>query len=155
MSFSRKLILRRTQTWVFLMLAGAAAFSSLLAWATPEQPGHKPLLTGSQISPQVVSALERACQNCHSGNTSWPWYSNIPPVSWKVHGDVARARQFMDFSKWGEYTDLQKRGFRTSIATAVETRAMPPRGYLVLHPEARLSEADRSALENWARMRAH
>jgi len=137
------------------MLAVAAGFSALLAWATPEEPGHKRLLSGSQITPQVVSALERACQNCHSGNTSWPWYSNIPPVSWKVHGDVARARQFMDFSKWDEYTDLQKRGFRASIAMAIETRAMPPRGYVMFHPEARLSDADRRALDNWAQMRAH
>ena len=150
MYFSYKSIRGRTQIWVLLMLAGAAVFSALLARATPHEPGHKPLLTGRQISPQVVSALEHACQNCHSGNTSWPWYSNIPPVSWKVHGDVARGRQFMDFSKWDEYTDLQKRGFRTSIAMAVEARAMPPRGYLMLHPEARLSESDRRALENWA-----
>src|SRR5271166_4624274 len=155
MYFSYKSIRRRTQMWVILALAAAAAFSSLLARATPKEPGHKPLLTGRQISPQVVSALERACQNCHSENTSWPWYSNIPPVSWKVHGDVARARQFMDFSKWDEYTDLQKRGFRASIAMAIESRAMPPRGYLMLHPEARLSDADRRELENWARMRAH
>jgi len=65
---------------------------------------HKPLLVGSRMPPSVLSIVERACQDCHSGNTHWPWYSKLPPLSWKIHKDVAQARVFMDLSKWNEYT---------------------------------------------------
>ena len=150
MSYLHRQFSKRTKAFVFLIAITAATLSTVLARATVEAAARKPLLAGAQISSQTAATLERACQNCHSANTVWPWYSEIPPVSWKVHGDVTRAREFMDFSKWDEYTDGQRRGFLTAIAASVKSRAMPPREYLWIHPEARLSDADLSALESWA-----
>ena len=56
----------------------------------------------------------------------------------------------MDLSKWKDYTDRERRGFLVSMAAALKTHAMPPARYVWIHPEARLSDAELVALENWA-----
>jgi hypothetical protein len=128
------------------LVAGAARTAKLEA----PPAVHEPLLAGAEIPSQVLSSVQRACQNCHSENTAWPWYSGIPPLSWQIHKDVAQARQFMDLSKWDDYTEGEKRGFLVSMAAALKTRAMPPTRYVWMHPEARLSDAELVSLENWA-----
>jgi hypothetical protein len=136
---------------------GVASLISLVAGAARatgkfEGPPatREPLLAGAQIPTQLLSSVQRACQDCHSENTAWPWYSGIPPLSWQIHKDVAQARQFMDLSKWNDYNDRERRGFLVSMAAAVKTHAMPPARYVWMHPEARLSGAELVSLENWA-----
>jgi len=68
-----------------------------------------------------------------------------------IHGDVANAREFMNLSKWDEYSDQHKRGLLSAIAYAAQKHEMPPRGYRMMHPEARLSDAEFHAIESWAR----
>jgi cytochrome c551/c552 len=141
------------RTIVSAPLAVLAVVASL-AYSTsklePPVAARKPLLVGAQIPSQVLSSIQRACQNCHSPNTSWPWYSEIPPISWQIHKDVAQARQFMDLSRWNQYSDSERRGYLVSIAAVLKSSAMPPRRYVWIHPEARLSDAELAALEEWA-----
>jgi len=110
----------------------------------------KPLLAGSNTPEPVISILERACQDCHSGNTVWPWYASIPPVSWQVHQDVSRARAFMDLSKWNSYTEAERKVFLLSIVAATQSHVMPPPRYLWMHRNARLSDTDVESLKSWA-----
>jgi len=110
----------------------------------------KSLLAGSQVPAPVRSVLERACQDCHSENTTWPWYSGLPPLSWTIHDDVARGRAFMNLSKWNEYTEGEHRGFVLSISAATATHIMPPPRYVLMHSNARLSAAELELLKEWA-----
>jgi cytochrome c553 len=112
--------------------------------------GHRPLLLGSQVPSSVRSIVARACQDCHSAETRWPWYSNVPPLSWKIHKDVAQGRAFMDLSKWNEYTDSERKGYLAAIVAATQTRLMPPANYVRLHRQARLSDAELLSLKAWA-----
>ena len=118
----------------------------------PKSPpaAEKALLAGSGVPVQVRSILQRACQNCHSDNTAWPWYAGVPPVSWQIQSDVTRGRAFMNFSRWSEYSDAQQRGFRAAILAAAKARLMPPPKYVWMHGNARLSDADMKELEKWA-----
>jgi len=135
-----------------LLLAASAVLIVIANAAVhPTIERHKPLLPVSDAPPSVLATLQRACQDCHSQNTAWPWYSAIPPISWQIYSDVDHGRQFMDFSKWNTYSDAQKRGMLISMDTALQTRAMPPAKYLLLHPNARLSDADQQALQGWAK----
>ena len=150
MRFSYKPIRKRTRLFLLLVLAGIVVLPAILA---TDAPGvhNASMLTGAQIPPPVYATIERACQNCHSENTSWPWYSHLPVVSARIHGDVANARQFMNLSKWNEYSNQHKRGLLTAIAYAAQKHEMPPRGYRMMHPESRLSDAEFHAIESWAR----
>ena len=107
------------------------------------------LLTGADVPSTVRNVVERSCQDCHSANTRWPWYANIPPISWQIHGDVARARRFLDLGNWDDYSHAEKAGFLASIDAAVTAHLMPPNRYLLMHPQARLSSMDLRALSDW------
>src|SRR5215471_2454854 len=112
--------------------------------------GRGTLLDGSQAPSSVRSILTRACQDCHSANTHWPWYSKVPALSWKIHNDVAQGRAFMDLSRWSEYTESERKGYLAAIVAATQTRLMPPAKYVWLHREARLSDAELRSLQAWA-----
>ena len=149
MHFSAKSLRGRTQVAIFFLTAAIVLLPALLATDTPRVQGAA-LLTGAQVPAPILATLQRACQNCHSENTAWPWYSKLPVVSARIHGDVAQARAFMDLSKWDEYSDQHKRGLLTAIAHAAQQHDMPPRGYRMMHPEARLSDAEFRAIQSWA-----
>src|SRR5437764_6931937 len=74
---------------VFVRFIVFASFVLALTTATVDTGNQavreKSLLTGSNVPVPVRAVLERACQDCHSENTVWPWYSHIPPVSWQIH----------------------------------------------------------------------
>ncbi|NNF63761.1 MAG: heme-binding domain-containing protein [Acidimicrobiia bacterium] len=83
----------------------------------------------------------RACFDCHSNETIWPWYSNIAPISWGLQNDVDAGRDELNFSEW----DGSQEG--DEAAESVRDRSMPPAQYLLAHPSARLSDTELDALE--------
>ena len=92
-------------------------------------------------SPETRELVVRACFDCHSNETRWPWYSWIAPMSWLVERDVAEAREHVNFSEWNrEQEDVEE------AAEEVEEGEMPLWFYTPLHREARLSEEERVAL---------
>ena len=95
-------------------------------------------------SPQTRMLAERACFDCHSNQTTWPWYSNIAPVSWLVYRDVVDGRRHMNFSDW-QRQRLEGPG---EIGSAVSEGEMPPLQYLLMHPSARLSAGEKEQLIN-------
>ena len=133
---------------------GSIALLALTTWNThgPANAAASPksLLAGSRIPAAALSIVERACQDCHSANTHWPWYSKVPPLSWKIHNDVKQARAFLDFSKWNEYTDSERKGYLAAVVVASQSHLMPPASYVWLHHEARLSDSDLRLLKAWA-----
>jgi hypothetical protein len=112
---------------------------------------EKPLMKGSNVPARVRSILERACQDCHSENTVWPWYSHIAPIAWQIRTDVERGRAFMDLSKWNDFTESERRGFTGAINAAVQNHLMPPPKYVWMHPEAQLSSDELELVRAWAR----
>jgi Haem-binding domain len=86
--------------------------------------------------------VKRACFDCHSNETVWPWYSNIAPVSWLVYSDVTEGRQRMNFSDWN-------RGYQPSIGEIIgeiDGGDMPPAQYLLMHSNAKLLATEKQAL---------
>src|SRR5712671_4401539 len=62
------------------------------------------ILRDAQIDPETLAVLQRACQNCHSEKTAWPWYSRVAPASWLLERDVQQARIHMNLSRWQDYS---------------------------------------------------
>jgi hypothetical protein len=92
-------------------------------------------------SPTTRTLAVRACYDCHSNETVWPWYSHVAPLSWLVQRDVDEGRRELNFSEW----DRVREGGRES-AESVRKGEMPPWFYTLTHPGARLSRADTQAL---------
>jgi len=93
-------------------------------------------------SPQTQALFRRACADCHSNETVWPWYSHIAPVSWLVVHDVEEGREHFNVSAWG----AQKKNEGDDAAEEVEEDEMPPLVYLPTHPEARLTPEEKTRL---------
>jgi hypothetical protein len=91
-------------------------------------------------SPRTRELAVRACFDCHSNPTTWPWYSNVAPVSWLTQRDVDGGRAVLNFSEWGPGSDLGE------AAEAARDGEMPPWYYKPLHPRARLSSTETDAL---------
>jgi mono/diheme cytochrome c family protein len=89
--------------------------------------------------------FRRACFDCHSNKTIWPWYSHVAPVSWLVQRDVDGGRSHMNFTEWDPPPKHAK-----DIAEQVRTGEMPPWFYLPMHPAAKLSGAEKQALTDGA-----
>ena len=83
----------------------------------------------------------RACKDCHSHETEWPWYSHVAPASWLVQYDVDEARSHFDVSDWG-----REHNEGDEAAEMVREGEMPLWYYAIAHREARLSDAERDAL---------
>lgn len=91
-------------------------------------------------SPQTKDLARRACFDCHSNETVWPWYSNIAPVSWLVQNDVDEGRRYLNFSDWGRVREPYE------IPEVLQQGRMPPSYFLLMHPEAKLTQAEKNAL---------
>ena len=118
----------------------------------PIVPGaQQAILRGTQIDPETVAIVRRACQNCHSEEAAWPWYSHIAPVSWLVTHDVRQARSYMNLSHWQDYSTNDRLRLLSAMGSAVRNREMPVERYVLLHPEARLTDAERQKIYQWTR----
>lgn len=92
-------------------------------------------------SPRTRELAKRACFDCHSNETNWPWYADVAPFSWAVQLDVDSGRSIMNFSEWNRtYPLAQYAGART------RGRMMPPYKYIAAHPEAKLTPEEREEL---------
>jgi hypothetical protein len=113
------------------------------------QRTNPPLKGDLTAPPQIKRLLRRACYDCHSNETRWPWYTYVAPVSWLVEHDVERGRKELNFSEWGSYYPITKRRKLQWMDRALREETMPPWSYRVLHPGAGLTKEDLAALEKW------
>lgn len=123
--------------WWFLIIA-------LLIQLVPFGHSHtNPAITKEPAwdSQQTADLFRRACYDCHSNQTTWPWYSNVAPVSWLLQRDVNEGRAHLNFSQWD-----QPQRHAKDVARQVEGGDMPPWFYLPMHPRARLSDAEKQML---------
>jgi hypothetical protein len=131
---------------------GLWVLASVLVHCLPHDVSDRtgaPLLPGAEIAPSVSDVFNHACVDCHSEKTQWPWYSNWAPASWLIEGDVKRARSRLNLSRWDSVDMAEQRALLTAIATVIENHEMPPHRYVILHPQAKLSEDDSVQVIEW------
>lgn len=98
---------------------------------------------------EVRAILERACYDCHSNETKWPWYAYVAPVSWRVTDHVEHGREHLNFSTWDRYDARKQQRTVSEILEEVVSGEMPLEDYLPMHPEAVLTPDDIVVLRDW------
>ena len=93
-------------------------------------------------SPRTQELFVRVCGNCHSNKTTWPWYSKIAPASWLVQSDVEEGREKLNVSEWGRAS--KNKG--NEAADEVKDGGMPPFLYSPVHPESKMTTAEKDEL---------
>lgn len=101
------------------------------------------------VEPTVASAFTRACNDCHSNLTVWPWYSKVAPASWLVVSDVRRGRAALNFSDWRSLSPEKQQKLPLEICREITEREMPTEEYLLMHPHAKLSVSEVDSICKW------
>ncbi|HWQ04566.1 MAG TPA: heme-binding domain-containing protein [Longilinea sp.] len=136
----RKISANRWVKWIGILI-GAFLLAQLIPYGR------------SHINPPVVAEpkwqdaatadlVRRACYDCHSNETTWPWYSNVAPFSWLIQHDVDEGRQRLNFSEWG----VSRAERVDRIGNAIQEGEMPPIQFTLIHPEGRLTEQEKAQL---------
>lgn len=139
---------KRKPALAALVVLGLAALAAQMI--TVERSPVSPITNDDITAPaQVEALLTRACYDCHSNQTRWPWYSRVAPASWLVAHDVALGREELNFSEWGSYYPQTRTRKLQWMGRVLRERSMPPWSYRLVHPDARLTGAERAMLVRW------
>lgn len=103
------------------------------------------------IPSDITEILQRACYDCHSNNTHYPWYSNIQPVGWWMQDHVTEGKQSLNFNEFGSYTPQDQDHAMEEVAEVIEKNEMPLNSYLWMHGEAKLTDEEKEMLIDWAK----
>ena len=142
-------VLKLSAVVVSLLFLGAQAYRP--DRTNPAVDERRTLSANTRLTPEVEAILRRSCNDCHSSETAWPWYSNIAPASWFLKQHVDEGRRELSFSEWASYPKRKRERKLHEMCEQVESGEMPLKSYLPLHPGARLSDEDRRRLCEWAR----
>ena len=115
---------------------------------------NPPLVPGASLTakapPDVAAILDRACRDCHSNETRWPWYTNVSPTSWLVADHVHHGREHFNYSEWTSIDEDEQDKLLGGMCTLTERGRMPIPSYLLIHRDAKLSPADVKTLCAWS-----
>jgi hypothetical protein len=131
----------------FLVLA--AAF--VLAQAVPVKRTNPPVESQVQAPPAVMAALRKSCWDCHSNETVWGWHTRIAPISWLVASDVNEGREDLNFSRWNAVDAKRREKLARKIPDEVGEGDMPPFLYVLAHPSAKPTAAEKAAIIAWGK----
>ena len=95
---------------------------------------------------EVANTLKIACYDCHSNQPTYPWYTNIAPVSWWIKHHINEGSHHLNFSIWGTYKDKRKHHKLEECIELVEEGEMPMSSYTLMHGDAKLTDAQKLQL---------
>jgi hypothetical protein len=130
------------QAVVVFVVVVAAAQVVRPKHANPATDVSRTIQAHAGTTSELVAVLERACSDCHSNGTMWPWYTQIAPMSWLMAYGVTEGRKAVNFSDWAAYQPERQRKLLIESCRDASEGKMPGRPYTLLHPEARLSTQD-------------
>jgi len=135
------------------VIISAAVLAALFLFIQliPVEQANPPVEADLVAPSQVTDILRRACYDCHSHETSWPWYSRVAPFSWWLAEHVSDGRADLNFSRWPLFDFEARELMLRDIEKQIVDGTMPLRSYVLGHREARLSDRDREILLEWAR----
>jgi len=107
------------------------------------------ITTKYAIPQDVQTTLKTSCYDCHSNNTSYPWYNNIQPVAWWMADHVNDGKKDLNFSEFTTYKIGKQYRKLEQINDLVKKDEMPIGSYTLIHRDAILNEQQKLSIANW------
>lgn len=117
-----------------------------------KNPATIPVLdfaTQVKMPADKLAILKAACYDCHSNESIYPWYADLAPLSWRVSDHIKEARNELNFSAWGSYSNRKQQHKLEDIQDAFNTNSMPLWEYKLAHSSSRLSAQQRTDMADW------
>lgn len=111
--------------------------------------GSTDIVNNFNVPDQVHSVLKRACYDCHSNNTHYPWYAHVQPFRLLLDRHVKDGKEELNFNEYGSYSKKRQFNKLKSIGESLEEGSMPLKSYRIMHADARLTEAEKAVLLKW------
>ena len=133
----------------------AAAVIIIIQFIRPDRSivstdGSSHIATAFPLPDSVDQVLARACNDCHTNSTRYPWYSEIQPVGWWIQDHIDDARRHLNFDEFTSYELAKQYHKLQEVESEVREEMMPLESYLPMHPEARLTPEDRMIIVSWS-----
>lgn len=136
---------------ILLWIIGVFAFMQFVPVDRTNKPIDKKQNFADVLQPPkpVQETLKNACYDCHSNEVKYPKYAYVAPISWSVKNHVNEGRENVNFSEWNSYNKEQKEHIIDEVIETTESKEMPLKGYVPLHPEANLTDAQRKVFVDY------
>ena len=135
---------------IFIGTLGTFILLQAIQIDIPEAPGNIDPKKEMQAPKEIASLLKTSCYDCHSYQTTLPWYGNVAPVSWEVRSHIKEGRAWLNFQEWENYDEEKKQKIYKGIAKTINLR-MPIPMYVSMHEEAALTTKQRREIKAWAK----
>lgn len=112
------------------------------------------------VPADVNTILTKACNDCHTNNTIYPWYAEVQPVTWWLDDHIKEGKSHLNFDEYSTYNLRRQYHKMEEVIEQVKEKEMPLNSYTWVHRDAKLTNDERVALTNWAQsvmdtMKAH
>lgn len=104
------------------------------------------------VPQNVQTILAKACNDCHSNNTAYPWYSNFQPVAWWLNEHVVDGKKHLNFDEYATYRPRRQYHKMEEVIEMVKEGEMPLESYTIIHKNANLTQDEKVAITGWAQM---
>lgn len=98
----------------------------------------------------ALKIISRACFDCHSNHTHYPWYAEFQPTAWYLQNHVINGKKKLNFSEFGSYTPKKAAHKMEDVIEEVKKGEMPLKSYRLIHRESRLTDEEQRIVVKWA-----
>ena len=141
-------VFKKILVFLLIVLIAMQFFRPQKNIAAPPFPND--ISTLYPVPPEVDIILKKACNDCHSNNTKYPWYNNFQPVSGWLQDHIKEGKGEVNFNEFATYRIGKQYRKLLEIKEQVEKDEMPLSSYTLIHTNAKLSEAEKKTLTDWA-----
>ncbi|MFO7258012.1 MAG: heme-binding domain-containing protein [Bacteroidota bacterium] len=97
----------------------------------------------------VHDVLKAKCYDCHSNNTTYPWYTNIQPIGWWIDWHIREGKDELNFSTFADYPKERADHKLEEIIEVLEGGTMPLKSYLWMHGDAAVTQEESQRIVAW------
>ena len=133
---------------ILVILVGIQFIRPARNISSAESPNH--ISKHYEVPDSVRKILEISCNDCHTNNTEYPWYTNIQPVGWWMQWHVNQGKKHLNFSEFTTYAPKKQHHKMEETEEVIKENAMPLSSYLWIHTDAKLTTGQKDLLINWA-----
>ncbi len=101
------------------------------------------------VPDNVLITFQKACYDCHSDNTRYPWYMNLQPMGWIMAYHIKNGKGNLNFSEFGTYSKRKQANKLRAITTSIKEGSMPISSYTLMHADAKLSKENKELIIDW------